>query len=97
MFKQWSSIESTSKALRIKDKPTTKHHKTKEARYRELIDERAFGSRYASRYVSRYVCVLVRTGTRATKCSYGAGYVSRLMKCTICRTHHDMFHDMFVY
>ena len=42
MFEQWSSIESTSKALRIKDKPKTKHHKTREARNRELIDERAF-------------------------------------------------------
>jgi hypothetical protein len=29
----------TSKALPIKTKPTTKHHKTKEARNRELIDK----------------------------------------------------------
>jgi hypothetical protein len=30
-----------SEALLIKNKPTTKHHKTKETRNRELIDERA--------------------------------------------------------
>jgi len=30
------------KALLIKDKPTTKHHQTKETRNRELIDERAW-------------------------------------------------------
>ena len=40
-FKQWSPTNLTSKALLIKDKPTTKYHQSKETRNRELIDERA--------------------------------------------------------
>ena len=32
------SIESTSKALPIKDKSTTRHHETKETKNLELID-----------------------------------------------------------